>query len=86
VADSIESNSSACERLSVGALSRVGCGCPATWREHNDNRAELDAIVEVDDVLVGHADAARGDGAADIFRLVGAVNTVLRVLAGGVQI
>ena len=59
VANSIASNSGAGERSSVGAFSRVGCECPTTWREHNDNRAELDAIVEVDDVLVGHADTAR---------------------------
>jgi hypothetical protein len=55
-------------------------------REDHDNCAHSDAIVEVDDVLVGHANAARGDGSADIFRLVGAVDPVLRVLATRVQI
>jgi hypothetical protein len=43
--------------------------CPVSWREDNDNRADFDAIVEVDHVLVGHADAARGDGSANIFAL-----------------
>src|SRR4051812_13437879 len=42
--------------------------------EHDDDRADLDPGVEVDDVLIGHADAARGNRRADIFRLVGAVD------------
>jgi len=67
--------------LSVGAISHVGSECPATCREHDDNCADLDPIVEVDDVLIGHADAARRDGSANIFGLVGAVNTVPCVLA-----
>jgi hypothetical protein len=29
------------------------------WREDYDNCSDLDAIVEVDHVLVGHTDAAR---------------------------
>jgi len=44
------------------------------------------ATVEVNHVLIGHANAARRDGAADIFWLIGAVDAVLRVLAAGVQI
>ena len=60
----------------------VGSGeCPVIWREDYNNRAEFDAIIEIDHVLIGHADAARGDGSADIFGLVGAVDPVLRVLA-----
>ena len=72
--------------LGVGAVSHIGSECPVSRREHNDNRADLDAIVEVDHVLVGHADAARGDCSADILGLVRAVDTVLRVLPTGVQI
>ena len=56
------------------------------WREDNNNRAELYATVEVNHVLVGHANAARRDGSADIFWLIGAVDAVLRVLAARVQI
>ena len=38
----------------------VGSGeCPVIWREDYNNRAEFDAIVEVDHVLVGHTDATR---------------------------
>ena len=48
-----------------------------SWREDNDNCADLDPIVEIDRILIGHADAARGDGLADIFGLVGAVDTIL---------
>src|SRR6516162_8987432 len=62
-----KSRSSSGEQLSVGASSRMGSKCPATCREHDDNCADLDPIVEVDDVLIGHADAARRDGLADIF-------------------
>jgi|SRR6516165_11426810 len=51
-----------------------------------DNRTDRYATVEVNHVLVGHANAARRYGSADIFRLIGAVDPVLRVLAAGVQI
>jgi hypothetical protein len=47
--------------------------------QHHYDGADADAIIEIDDVLVGHADAARGDRRADIFRLVGAVNAEQRV-------
>ena len=81
VADSIDSISNAGKCLSVGSFRRVGSECPASCREHDDNCADPDPIVEVDDILIGHADAARRDGSADIFGLVGAVNTVPCVLA-----
>src|SRR6185437_173028 len=48
--------------------------------------AGLDPLIEIDDVLVSHADAARGDRLADIFRLVGAVDAVERVLVALEQI
>jgi hypothetical protein len=54
--------------------------------QHHHNGADADAIIEIDDVFVGHADAARGDRRADIFRLVGAVDPEQRVLAAGVEI
>ena len=69
------------EQLSVGAPSRMGSECPATCREYDDNCADLDPIVEVDDVLIGHADSTRRNSSADIFGLIGAVNTVPCVLA-----
>ncbi len=47
---------------------------------------DLDPVVEVDHVLVGHADAARRDRLSDIFRLVGAVDAEQRVLAALVEI
>src|SRR5215510_7668058 len=77
-----------CVNLAVSIESSCAprCECPVSRREHNDNRADLDTIEEVDHVLVGHADAARRDCSADIFGLVGAIDAVLRVLAAGVQI
>ena len=59
---------------------------PCARRQHHHRRAELDPVVEVDHVLVGHADAARGDRRADVFRLVGAVDAVQRVLVAGEEI
>src|SRR5262249_29677744 len=57
-----------------------------TRREDDDDRAGLHPIHEIDDVLVGHADAARRDGMADIFRLVGAVDAVQGVLVALVKV
>src|SRR6185437_8445321 len=54
--------------------------------QHHHDGAGLDPLVQVDDVLVGHADAARGNRLADIFRLVGAVDAVERVLVALEQI
>jgi hypothetical protein len=61
-------------RLGVGTIHYAWSERPVRLREDHDNCANFDAIVEVDHVLVGHANAARGDGSADIFRLVGAVD------------
>ncbi len=52
-------------------------------RQHHDRRAELDPVVQVDDILVGHADAAGRNRRADVFRLVGAVDAVQRVPVAG---
>ena len=54
--------------------------------QHHHDGTQADAVIEIDHVLVGHADAARRNRRADIFRLVGAVNPEQRVLAAGVEI
>ena len=46
---------------------------------HDDDLgADVDAVVEVGHVVVGHADAARGDGLSDGVGLVRAVDAILR--------
>src|SRR5215207_4425753 len=57
-----------------------------TWREDDDDCAWRHPIREIDDVLVGHADAAGRDGLADIFRLVGAMDAVQGVLVALVKV
>ena len=54
--------------------------------KHHDYGSDLGAVVEVDHVFIGHADAARRNRFANIFRLVGAVNPEQRVLAARVEI
>ena len=49
-------------------------------REDDDNRSRLHPVREIDDVFVEHADAAGRDGLTDIFRLVGTVDAIERVL------
>ena len=73
-------NASGIARLG-GTVSQVGSECPVSGREHNDDCAKLDAIVEIDRVLIGHPDATRRNGSTDIFGLIGAVDTVPCVLA-----
>src|SRR6516164_2254345 len=60
--------------------SRIERRVPLLRGQHHHHGAQLHALVEVDDVLVGHADAARGDRLANVFRLVGAVDAVEGVL------
>src|SRR5262245_55253515 len=55
-------------------------------RKYHDRGADFHLVVEIDRVLVGHADAPRRDRAADIFRLIGAVDPVQRVLVALVEI
>src|ERR1700692_3212232 len=55
-------------------------------RQHDDGRAWLHPIEEIDDVGIVHADAAGRNGLADIFGLVGAVDAVERVLVALVEI
>src|SRR5260370_30002462 len=66
----------------LGTIGRI----TLTGRQRHDRGAELHPAVEVDHVLVGEPDAARRDRVADIFRLVGAVDPVQRVLAVGVEV
>src|SRR5262245_2070295 len=47
-------------------------------RKHDDLSADLDAVVEIDHVFIGEADAAARDLPADGARRIGAVNTILR--------
>jgi hypothetical protein len=54
---------------------RHGCCLPLA-RQHHHARANLDAGVQVRDVLVGEPDAARGDEGPDSGRLIGAVNAI----------
>ncbi len=48
--------------------------------------ADRHAVVEIDDVLIEQADAARGDGLADGLRLGGAVQAEERVVAVAIKI
>src|SRR5262245_13380443 len=47
-------------------------------RQHDDLRADLNAVVKIDHVFIGEADAAARDLSADGARRIGAVNTKLR--------
>src|SRR5436189_6352584 len=49
-------------------------------RQHHDPRTDRRALVEVDDILVDHADAARGNAPADGPRFIRAMDTVERIL------
>jgi hypothetical protein len=46
--------------------------------QHDDLRADLHAVVEVDHVFIGQANAAARDLPANSARRIGAVNTILR--------
>lgn len=54
--------------------------------EHDHGRTDLDAIIKVDGVVISHADATRRHRLSDIFRLVGPVDSVERILIALVQI
>src|SRR5262249_50213440 len=55
-------------------------------RQHYDDRAYFDAVVEVNHVLIRHADAAGGDGRTDILRLIGAVDSIQSILIAGIKV
>src|SRR5579862_2393679 len=46
--------------------------------QHHHRGADRDTIIEIDHVLIGHAEAAGGDGLSDRLRLVGAVDAIER--------
>src|SRR5580700_5759601 len=54
--------------------------------EHDDLRADMHAIVEVDHVLIDESDAARGDAGADALGLIGAVDAIERIAGALVEI
>src|SRR5271167_2752717 len=51
--------------------------CNASAQD-DDGGANAGSRIEIDDVVVGHADATGGDGLADRIGLVGAVNAIER--------
>jgi hypothetical protein len=55
-------------------------------REDDDGCAWLHPLEKIDDILVGHADAAGKDSLADVFWLVGAMDAVQGVLAALVKV
>jgi hypothetical protein len=56
------------------ALARSGCWVAGP--EHDDFRADRRAVVEIDDILVRQADAARRNVGADGPGFIGAVDSV----------
>src|SRR5262245_42546609 len=56
----------------VGRVARAGC-------QHHHDGAHLHPAVEVDDVLIGHPNAAGGDRVADPARLIGAMDAEQRI-------
>jgi len=72
-------------RTLLGHLGVVGRVTLLRIKHHHD-RALLGAAVEIDNILVGQADAARRDRCADIFRLVGAVNAEQGVAVALIEI
>jgi hypothetical protein len=69
-------------RLIGNFLQFLKRGESGPWCEDNDNRADLYVAVEVNNVLVGHANAARRYGSANIFwrRVFAIVPFLLEVL------
>src|SRR5262245_50292831 len=55
-------------------------------QHHHHSRAHFHPAVEIDHILIGHSDAARGNRASDVFRLIGAVDAIQRILAAGVKV
>jgi hypothetical protein len=57
-----------------GVANKKPAAAPTPRGRHNNRRADLDPIVEVDHVFVGQPDATRRNREADIFRLVRAMD------------
>src|SRR5262245_44609003 len=55
-------------------------------QHHHHSRSHLYPAVEIDHVLIGHPDAARGNCTSDVFGLIGAVDAIQRVLAASIQV
>ena len=54
--------------------------------QHHHGRAHLHPVVEIDRILIGYPDAARGNRTSDVFGLIGTVDARQRVLAASVKI
>ena len=65
--------------------SRNGSRTMVAWQRRH-NSADLHPAVEIDRILIGYADAARGNRLSDVFGLVGAMDAVQRVLATRVEV
>jgi hypothetical protein len=57
-----------------------------TRSQHHHSRSDLHPAVEIDHILIGYPDAARGNPTSDVFGLVGAVDAIQRVLAASVEV
>src|SRR5262245_31423870 len=55
-------------------------------QHHHHSRSHLYPAVEIDHVLIGHPDAARGNCTSELFGLIGAVDAIQRVLAASIQV
>src|SRR5437879_13729792 len=54
--------------------------------QYDHDSADLHVIVEIDRVLIGHADTPGRDSLSDIFGLIGAVDAIERVFVAGIKI
>src|SRR5262249_2572191 len=73
-------------RMALQAVGRCDMSATVVRSQHHHKRAHLHVAVKINDVLVGQAYAARGNGMSDPSRLVGAVDAIERVLAARVEI
>ena len=67
-------------------LSPTGRAISVTPSQHHHSHADLHSAVEIDHILIGQPDAAGGNRLADIFRLVGAVDAIQRILPASVKV
>src|SRR5262245_6017766 len=78
-------------RLRTGEFAPLRSSGPETGEaaprgENDDRRSHSHPLVEIDHVLVGHADAPGRYRMTDVFRLVGTVDAIQRVLAPLVEV
>ena len=62
-----------------GSSGRFAVVASIKMSKHDDLGTDIYAVVEIGDVVINEAKATRGDGVADCFRRIGAVNAVNRV-------